>query len=86
MWLKTLIVMLLILLLISLGSGFFFLMKDDGRSRRVLHSLGVRVTLAALLVALVAFGVLTGRLGSRAPWDEALDHKLPPGLQPTPTR
>lgn len=37
MWIKPAIVALLVLLLISLGSGFVFLMKDQGRTRRTLH-------------------------------------------------
>ncbi len=72
MWIKPAIVVLLVLLLISLGSGFFFLMKDQGRTRRTLHSLGVRVTLAAALVAVIAYGFYSGQLHSKAPWDAAL--------------
>ena len=72
MWIKPAIVVLLVLLLISLGSGFFFLMKDQGRTRRTLHSLGVRVTLAAALVAVIAYGFYSGQLHSKAPWAAAL--------------
>ena len=71
MWIKPAIVVLLVALLISLGSGFFFLMKDQGRTKRTLHSLGVRVTLAATLVAVIAYGFYTGQLRSKAPWDAA---------------
>lgn len=73
MWIKPAIVVLLVLLLISLGSGFVFLMKDQGRTRRTLHSLGVRVSLAAALVAVIAWGFYTGQLRSKAPWDAALE-------------
>lgn len=72
MWIKPAIVVLLVLLLISLGSGFFFLMKDQGTTRRTLHSLGIRVTLAAALVAVIAYGFYSGQLRSKAPWDAAL--------------
>ena len=84
MWIKPAIVMLLILLLISLGSGFAFLMKDQGRSRRTLHSLGIRVSLAAALLAVVAWGFHTGQLRSKAPWDAALQAKQaqPAGAAP----
>jgi protein-S-isoprenylcysteine O-methyltransferase Ste14 len=73
MWIKPVIVVLLVLLLISLGSGFVFLMKDQGRTRRTLHSLGIRVSLAAALVAVIAWGFYTGQLHSKAPWDAALE-------------
>lgn len=72
MWIKPLIVILLLLLLISLGSGFFFLMKDQGSTKRTLHSLGVRVTLAAALVSVIAYGFWSGQLRSKAPWDAAM--------------
>ena len=70
MWLKAAIVILFIALLISLGSGLLFLFKDQGdaESKRTMHSLGVRITLAVALLALVTYGVLTGQLRSQAPW------------------
>ena len=75
MWIKPAIVILLLMLLVSLFSGFVFLMKDQGRTRRTLHSLGVRVTLAATLVAVIAWGFYTGQMHSRAPWDAAMEAK-----------
>jgi hypothetical protein len=58
-------------LVASLGSGFYFLMKDQGdkTKRRTLHSLGVRLTLAACLMAAIIYGVATGQLGRGNPWD-----------------
>lgn len=75
MWIKPAIVILLVLLLISLGSGFFFLMRDQGRTKRTLHSLGIRVTLAAALVGVIAYGFYSGQLRSKAPWDAAIERK-----------
>ncbi|MBM69025.1 MAG: hypothetical protein CME43_06060 [Haliea sp.] len=65
------IIGLMLALLASLGSGFYFLMVDQGdkNSRRTFHSLGVRLTLALALAGLVIFGVATGKLGHRNPWD-----------------
>lgn len=72
--LKVIIVILLIGVIVSLFSGLFFLFKDAERtdSRRTLHALGVRVTLAAALLATVFYGFYTGqlRLGTNAPWHE----------------
>ena len=69
--LKAAIVILVLALVASLGSGFYFLMLDQGDKtrRRTLHSLGVRVTLAATLLAVIIYGVATGQLGHRNPWD-----------------
>jgi hypothetical protein len=66
--LKVVIVLLLLGLIASLGSGFYYLMIDQGdkTKRRTLNSLGVRVTLAATLIAVVAFGLSTGQLGYRS--------------------
>ena len=77
MFLKFLIVVLLLALLASLGAGFYYLMIDQGdpNKRRLLNSLGIRVTLAVTLMALIVFGVSTGRLKSQAPWER---HTSPP--------
>jgi uncharacterized membrane protein len=68
---KTVIVLLVLALVASLGSGFYFLMTDQGDKdkRRTLHSLGVRLALAASLMAVIIYGVATGQLGHRNPWD-----------------
>ena len=74
MILKTIIIFLLIGVIASLMSGLFFLFKDseDPKSRRLLHALGVRITLAALLLSTVFYGFYTGqlRMGTNAPWHE----------------
>ena len=69
--LKAAIVILMLALLASLGSGFYFLMVDQGdkNSRRTLHSLGVRLALACGLAGVIVYGVATGQLGHRNPWD-----------------
>jgi len=69
--LKIAIVILMLALVASLGSGFYFLMVDQGDKtrRRTFHSLGVRLTLATLLIAVIIYGVATGQLGHRNPWD-----------------
>lgn len=69
--LKVLIVIFMVLLVISLASGAYFLMVDQGdrTRRRLLHSLGVRLTLALGLMGLIIYGVASGQLGHRNPWD-----------------
>lgn len=69
--LKILIVLFMLALVASLGSGFYFLMVDQGdrNSRRTFHSLGVRLSLALGLIVTIVYGVATGQLGHRNPWD-----------------
>lgn len=69
--LKVLIVIFMVLLVVSLGSSLVFLMIDQGdkTKRRTLHSLGVRICLAAGLMGLVIYGVASGQLGHQNPWD-----------------
>ncbi len=69
--LKVLIIILMLALVASLGSGFYYLMIDQGdkNQRRTFHSLGVRLTLAAALLGVIVYGVATGQLGNRNPWD-----------------
>lgn len=59
---KTLIIINLLLILISLGSGVFFLAKDDGKTTRVVKSLTVRVALSFTLIALLLIGYMTGSI------------------------
>lgn len=72
--LKVIIVLLLIGVVISLFSGLVFLFKDTDRndSKRTWYALGVRVTLASLLLITVFYGFYTGelRMGTNAPWHE----------------
>src|SRR5690625_2620480 len=71
MWLKTLILILFVLILLSLTGALTFLFKDIGNKRkRLLYALGVRVGLAALLAAALIYGFASGELTSTAPWDQ----------------
>ena len=78
MWIRIAIVVILLALLLSLGSGLLFLFKDRGRTRRTVHSLGLRLVLAGILMALVGYGLATGDLQLRAPWLE------PPATENSP--
>ncbi|MEM7003662.1 MAG: twin transmembrane helix small protein [Pseudomonadota bacterium] len=70
--LKVIIIVLLIGVVISLFSGLVFLFKDTDRddSKRTLYALGVRITLATLLLLTILYGFYTGelRMGINAPW------------------
>ncbi|WP_313280233.1 twin transmembrane helix small protein [Stutzerimonas balearica] len=60
--LKAAIVLSLVATVVSLFSGLFFLVRDEGRSSRVLVSLTVRVALSAVTLALIACGFWSGQL------------------------
>jgi len=60
--LKAAIVLLLVATLVSLFSGLFFLVRDEGRTSRVITALFIRVSLSALTVALIGWGFYTGQL------------------------
>jgi hypothetical protein len=72
MWIKFVVILLFIGLVVSLFSGYVFLVKDKGESYRTWHSLSVRLILAVLLMGFLIYGVYTGQLGSKAPWDAQL--------------
>jgi Protein of unknown function (DUF2909) len=59
---KTLIIANFILILLSLGSGMFFLAKDGGKTNRVVTSLTVRVVLSISLFILLFAGYYFGDL------------------------
>ena len=62
MLIKVIIVILLIGLIVSLGSGLVFLFKDVGSTRRTLNSLGIRIALAVALMSTTVYGFLSGQL------------------------
>jgi hypothetical protein len=67
--LQVIIIVLLVAIVISLATGFVFFYKDKGRSKRVMYALGVRVTLAILLMIVVLYGITTGQLTLQTPWN-----------------
>ncbi|MBK1851490.1 MULTISPECIES: twin transmembrane helix small protein [unclassified Marinobacter] len=60
--LKALIVFLMLAVIFSLFSGLFFLIKDGGKTNRVVTSLAVRVTLSVLLLTVILLSLWQGSL------------------------
>jgi hypothetical protein len=60
--LKVFIVVLMLAVLVSLFSGLFFLIKDGGKTNRVLNSLALRVVLSVLLLAVILISLWQGGL------------------------
>ena len=50
---KPLILLVLLAIVASLGSGLFHLVKDEGQSKRMVNALTVRVALSVLLFLLL---------------------------------
>ena len=54
-------------MVISLFAGLFFLFKDKGGKRRLMYALFARVMLAATVIILVIYAVLTKRITPHSP-------------------
>ena len=70
---KILILILFVGILITLSSGFRFLLKDIDapESRRTLYALGSRIGLAIALMLVIAHGLATGAVGTKPVWDRS---------------
>lgn len=60
--LKILIVVLMLAVIVSLFSGLFFLIRDGGKTNRVLNSLALRVALSVALLAVILLSLWQGGL------------------------
>ena len=54
-----LIIIVMLGIFASLGSGLYFLVHDRGKTDRTVVSLSIRVALAVLLLVLLAVGFIT---------------------------
>ena len=57
---KLAVLLILAAILVSLGSGLWFLAKDDQGSTRMLTALKVRVALSAVLIGFLVVGYFQG--------------------------
>jgi hypothetical protein len=61
------VVAMLVLIVISLVSGLYFVMRDDAGSKRAVKALAIRVGLSMLLFLILMasyyFGFIPGRVG-----------------------
>ena len=53
---NALLIVVMLGILVSLGCGLVFLVRDRGKTQRTVISLSVRVALSMLLLALLAYG------------------------------
>jgi len=68
MWLKIVILCLIVLMLASLSGALVTLFKDKGTSNRTVTLLGIRVSLAILILVAISYGLWSGTLVMSAPW------------------
>ncbi len=54
-----LIIVVMFGIIISLGSGLYYLVQDRGETERTVISLSIRVSLAILLLVLLALGFMS---------------------------
>ena len=54
-----LIIVVMLSIVVSLGSGLYFLVQDRGKTERTVISLSIRVALAILLLVLLALGFMS---------------------------
>ncbi|MEX2124705.1 MAG: twin transmembrane helix small protein [Woeseia sp.] len=54
-----LIILVMAGIIVSLGLGLYFLVKDRGKTKRTVRSLTVRVGLAILLLVLLGLGFMS---------------------------
>jgi hypothetical protein len=59
---KIIIVLFLFIIIGSLFSGLFYLVRDKGTSERTVRALTVRISLSVLLFVLLMIGYATGLL------------------------
>jgi hypothetical protein len=63
---KLVVLLILAAILISLGSGLWFLAKDDQGSTRILTALKIRVALSAVLIGFLVVGYFQGWISTAA--------------------
>ncbi|NNE59595.1 MAG: twin transmembrane helix small protein [Woeseia sp.] len=64
---KIFVLVMLIAIVASLGSGLYFLSKDDQGSPRMLNALKIRVALSAILVVTLVVAYFTGWIAPPSP-------------------
>ncbi|MBF2754711.1 MAG: DUF2909 family protein [Gammaproteobacteria bacterium AqS3] len=68
MLLRAVIILLLLGVLATLFMSALHIFSKDGNRKRAMALLGVRVIIAAVLLVVVVWGLITGNLSFGAPW------------------
>ena len=70
---KGLVILLLLSVLVSLFSGLYYLVRDQGQTKRTLRSLTLRIAISLALFLILFVGLATGLIRP---------HGLPPSDKP----
>ena len=62
MFTKVVIIVVMLIILVSLGSGLFFLVKDSGSTNRTVKALTLRIGISILLFLFLILGFALGWL------------------------
>lgn len=73
MWVNVVIIGLLLFIVVNLGAGLVYMLKDRGRSDRTLKALTRRIAISVVLFLLLILGMATGIV---------TPHQNPLGLRP----
>lgn len=65
---KGFVVIALIAIVVSLGSGLVFLVRDKSASKRTVNALTVRITISVALFLLIVLGMATGVITPNRPF------------------
>lgn len=57
---KMIVLILLLMVVISLFSGLFFLVKDKGQTKRTVNALSIRIGLSILIIVVIMIAAATG--------------------------
>ena len=57
---KMIVLILLLMVVISLFSGLFFLVKDKGQTKRTVNALSLRIGLSILIIVVIMIAAATG--------------------------
>ena len=60
MTIKIIIIVLFLIILISLGSALYYLIKDKGTTKRTVNALTVRIAISVSIILLLILGYYTG--------------------------
>ncbi|WP_299181112.1 twin transmembrane helix small protein [uncultured Neptuniibacter sp.] len=67
MSLKLILLFLFTAVVLSLFSGLYFLIRDQGKSHRTVNALFLRVTFSSLIIIVLLYGFYTGELTPHQP-------------------
>jgi hypothetical protein len=65
---KGVVVAALIAIVVSLGSGLVFLLRDKSASKRTVNALTIRITISVALFLLLVLGMATGIITPNRPF------------------